>query len=168
MNLEKQIEGLEPLIGDPRQGLPDAVFALVTRLTPMINVDLLIRNERNETLLTWRDDAFYHGWHVPGGIIRFKERMADRIAEVARRELATVVKPGANPVAINEFVYQERRIRGHFISLLFECELAGPLDETLRHQSGRPEHGQWAWHSACPVDMIPSHEAYRRFLDRAP
>ena len=59
---------------DSRAGLPDDIFYLVSRLTPMINVDLLIVNERNEKLLTWREDQFYGpGWHIPGGIIRFKE-----------------------------------------------------------------------------------------------
>lgn len=41
----------------------------------MVNVDLLIKNvSSNETLLTWREDEYYGpGWHVPGGIVRFKE-----------------------------------------------------------------------------------------------
>ena len=59
---------------DSKLGLPDDIFYLVSRLTPMINVDLLIVNEQNEKLLTWREDQFYGpGWHIPGGIIRFKE-----------------------------------------------------------------------------------------------
>ena len=33
----------------------------------MVNVDLLIRNDRRETLLTWRQDELYRGWHIPAG-----------------------------------------------------------------------------------------------------
>jgi ADP-ribose pyrophosphatase YjhB (NUDIX family) len=168
MGLDENIDEIESQIGDPRQGLPDAVFSLVTRLTPMVNVDLLIRNNRGQTLLVWRDDGFYRGWHVPGGIVRFKERMADRVAAVARIELGTRVTLRGGPVAMNEVVYPERRVRGHFISFLYECDLVEPPDETLRHVGGLPSHGQWAWHSACPPEIIPSHEMYRRFLDHQP
>jgi ADP-ribose pyrophosphatase YjhB (NUDIX family) len=165
MRLDEHIHAIESAVADPHQGLPDEVFGLVTRLTPMVNVDLLIRNDRQETLLTWRDDALYRGWHVPGGIIRFKEHMADRVAEVARLELGAAVTIKSAPVAVNEVIHVERHVRGHFIAFLFECELTGPPDETLRHAGGAPSHGQWAWHRACPPDIIRSHEMYRRFLD---
>lgn len=165
MRLDEHIHAIESAIADPRQGLPDEVFRLVTRLTPMANVDLLIRNDRRETLLTWRDDELYRGWHVPGGIIRFKERMADRVAEVARLELGASVKIQGAPVAVNEVIHLERHARGHFIAFLFECDLTSEPDETLRHTAGQPRHGQWAWHCGCPADLIQSHEMYRRFLD---
>lgn len=163
--LGEHVAAIESAIADPRRGLPDEVFYLVTRLTPMTNVDLLIRNERRETLLTWRDDGLYHGWHVPGGIVRYKERMADRVAEVARLELGATVTITPTPVAVNEVIHQDRTVRGHFIAFLFACELSGALDEARRHQGGRPIHGQWAWHHGCPVDIIASHGMYRRFLD---
>jgi colanic acid biosynthesis protein WcaH len=38
---------------------------------------------KGRTLLTWRDDeSFGAGWHVPGGIIRYKETAADRIVRL--------------------------------------------------------------------------------------
>jgi ADP-ribose pyrophosphatase YjhB (NUDIX family) len=168
MRLDEHIDALESAIGDPRRGLPDDVFQLVTRLTPMTNVDLLIRNDRRETLLTWRDDGFYRGWHVPGGIIRYKERMAERVAEVARLELGARVTINAGPVAVNEVIRADNHVRGHFIAFLFECNLASGLDEGRRHPGGPPAHGQWAWHGTCPPDLIRSHEMYRRFIERAP
>src|SRR5687768_11444188 len=105
MRLDEHIDAIESAIADPRRGLPDEVFGLLTRLTPMNNVDLLIRNDRRETLLTWRDDGLYRGWHIPGGIIRFKERMADRVAEVARLELGAAVTIKGAPVAVNEVIH---------------------------------------------------------------
>jgi ADP-ribose pyrophosphatase YjhB (NUDIX family) len=168
MRLDEHIDAIESAIADPRRGLPDEVFGLLTRLTPMNNVDLLIRNDRRETLLTWRDDGLYRGWHIPGGIIRFKERMADRVAEVARLELGAAVTIKGAPVAVNEVIHVERHVRGHFIAFLFECELASGLDDSRRHAGGPPAHGQWAWHGSFPSDMIRSHEMYRRFIDRVP
>ena len=76
------------LVFDSKQGIPTDLFYFVSRMTPLVNVDLLIRDEGGRTLLIWRDDEFYHGWHIAGGIIRFKERAADRIAAVAALELA--------------------------------------------------------------------------------
>jgi len=165
MGLNDHIDAIESAVADPRQGLPDEVFGLVTRLTPMANVDLLIRNDRRETLLTWRDDGVYRGWHIPGGIIRYKERMAARVAEVARLELGAEVTIKGAPIAVNEVIHLERVVRGHFIAFLFECELAGSPSESLRYDGGEPAHGQWAWHGACPPDIIASHEMYRRFFD---
>jgi colanic acid biosynthesis protein WcaH len=165
MRLDEHIDAIESAIADSRRGLPDEVFHLVARLTPMVNVDLLVRNDRRETLLTWRDDELYRGWHIPGGIIRYKERMADRVAEVARLELGAVVTIKGSPVAVNEVIHVDRHVRGHFIAFLFECELANGPDERLRHNSGTPVRGQWAWHGTFPPDMIRSHEMYRRFIE---
>jgi ADP-ribose pyrophosphatase YjhB (NUDIX family) len=167
MDLTEPIEKIEAAVPDPRQGLPQPVFRLVCRLTPMVNVDLLIRNERSETLLTWRDDGLYLGWHVPGGIVRFKERMADRIAAVARLELDTAVTVNGAPLAVNEII-TDWAVRGHFISFLFDCALVDPPSEALHHTGGAPKHGQWAWHARCPDDIIASHRRYRSFIDPQP
>jgi colanic acid biosynthesis protein WcaH len=75
MRLEEHIAAIEAAVADPRGGLPEPIFRLLARLTAMVNVDLLVRNDRRETLLTWRQDDLYRGWHIPGGIIRYKERM---------------------------------------------------------------------------------------------
>jgi hypothetical protein len=39
----------------------------------MINVGLLLKDPTCGTLLTWREDDFRTGWHIPGGIIRLYE-----------------------------------------------------------------------------------------------
>src|SRR6186713_2574834 len=123
MRLEEHIAAIEAAVADPRGGLPEPIFRLLARLTAMVNVDLLVRNDRRETLLTWRQDDLYRGWHIPGGIIRYKERMETRVAEVARAELgAAVTVKGAAPVAMNEIIHLDRKARGHFIAFLFECE----------------------------------------------
>src|SRR5258705_8683005 len=56
------------------RALPEELFLFISRITPLINVDLLIQDYGKGTLLTWRSDRFFGpGWHVPGGIIRHKE-----------------------------------------------------------------------------------------------
>lgn len=76
--VKKTIDLLESLIKNPSKGLPEDIFLFVTRITPMISVDLLIKNEQNQTLLTWRDDGYWPaGWHIPGSIIRYYVRIVD-------------------------------------------------------------------------------------------
>ena len=67
---------IEKKINNPKKGLPDEIFYFVGRLTPYINVDLLIKSPTEGTLMTWRDDKYSgKGWHLPGGIIRFREKI---------------------------------------------------------------------------------------------
>ena len=154
----------ESAIGDPRQGLPEEIFLFVSRVTPLINVDLLIQDDSRRTLLTWRDDEYFGaGWHVPGGIIRYKEMAADRIRACAREELGAEVAFQTAPDLVSETIC-ERKTRGHFISMLYRCTLLTPPDESRRAHSNPPRPGEWRWHESCPPDLIDAHAHYRRFF----
>lgn len=145
--------------------MPEELFLFLSRTTPLVNVDLLIRNDARHTLLTWRDDGTYGpGWHVPGGIIRYREKLVHRIHAVAAAELGARVTCSRDPLAINEIMLPDRRDRGHFISLLYDCALTSGPDERLRHGEGIPHPGEWAWHDRCPENIITVHEMYRGFI----
>jgi ADP-ribose pyrophosphatase YjhB (NUDIX family) len=160
----RAIETLEAAIGDPGAGLPEDVFLFVSRITPLINVDLLIQDDRSRTLLTWRDDEFFGaGWHVPGGIIRYKESAAERVRACARDELGTAVSFDAAPVMVMESIGAQSS-RGHSVSLLYRCRLLGAPDETRRAASDRPSAGEWRWHDRCPADLIAAQNEYARFF----
>jgi ADP-ribose pyrophosphatase YjhB (NUDIX family) len=162
--LRRYVETLEAALGDPRRGLPADVFRMVSRLTPLINVDLLIKDDRSRTLLTWRDDEFYGpGWHVPGGIIRYKESAADRIRACAREELGADTSSEPAPLLMSEDI-REQETRGHHVSLLFRCRLLSPPDEARRAASDPPSSGQWRWHDRCPPDLLPEQALYARFF----
>jgi ADP-ribose pyrophosphatase YjhB (NUDIX family) len=165
LDLKRVIDELESAVSDPSRGLPEEVFLLVSRITPLVNVDLLIKNNRNQTLLTWRDDEFWGpGWHVPGGIIRYKEKLADRIYAVSKNELGAEVDFKNEPLAVNEVIHSTWRNRGHFISFLYSCTLITQLDENLRCKDNPPRPNEWMWHSCCPDNLISVHDMYRRFM----
>ena len=164
MTLNDHIAAIEAAVGDARQGLPEPIFLMLGRLTAAVNVDLLIRDDRGATLLAWREDHLFRGWHVPGGVVRFKEAMAHRVAEVARLELGATVSMRPAPLAVNELIDPARADRGHFISFLFECSLTSALDETRQCRGGAPKDGEWAWHATYPNDMIAFHAIYRGFI----
>ena len=158
------ITALEAAIGDPRRGLPEEVFRFASRITPLVNVDLLIKDDRSRTLLTWRDDEFYGpGWHVPGGIIRYKESFADRIRACARAELGADVSCEPAPLLVLDDVGGQET-RGHHISLLFRCRVLSAPDESRRAASDPPLSGHWRWHDGCPTDLIEAQRQYARFF----
>lgn len=156
-------------VGNARNGLSKPVFLFVSQLTPMVNVDLLIQNDRGETLLTWREDEFYGpGWHVPGGVIRFKEYAKTRIAKVAQSELGVDVTSSEHPVCIREVMAADRDVRGHFISMLYACALVGNLPDALAYVPNLPkQNGRWQWHQGCPSNLIRQHEMYREYINQA-
>ncbi len=156
------LDQLDAAVPDSRSGLPQELFYLISRLTPLVNVDLLIRDDYGRALLTWRADEFYGpGWHVPGGIIRFKESFATRIAAVASAELGAEVYAEPTPLMVSEIMAPRRAVRGHFISLLYRCALKTPLSMALKFIDDMPKNGMWRWFERCPNNLIPAHEIYR-------
>jgi len=165
MEIKKIINQLEAYVENLTTGLPEDVFLFVSRITPIINVDLLVKNEKNHTLLTWRHDGYFPaGWHIPGGIVRVKEPFAQRINAVAAGELGAKVNFKKEPLAVNEVILPSLTTRGHFISLLYKCTLISSLDKNLKFKKGIPKPGEWAWHDKCPDNIISFHEMYRRFI----
>lgn len=163
MNAHQAIEFLEKQIKNPSQGLPEEVFLFVSRLTPMVNVDLLIKDEKNRTLLSWRNDKYAgSGWHLPGGILRFKENLEARILKVAEEEIKTRVEFNPIPVAVNQIICRHNT-RGHFISLLYKCFLSNKF---IPKNTGLTEKdkGYLRWHNSCPVNLVKVHEMYRKYI----
>lgn len=159
--IKQALDMVRDSIPDPSAGLPDPVFEFILRVTAIVNVDLLIQDAVLGTLLTWRDDEFGAGWHIPGGIIRFRESAAHRIAEVARLELGATVDADASPCDIQQFFSR----RGHFISLLYRCRLTSILPDRLMLQTERRlQTGVIKWFAAPPENIYPGHETYARHL----
>ena len=161
--LAKHIEALDRRVPTAQEGLPEDIFLFVSRMTPMVNVDLLIQNEAGETLLAWRDDEYAgKGWHVPGGIVRYKETFESRIQKVAQSELGSEVNWDPDIKAIHQ-VLVEHTNRGHFISMLYACEL--PHDYVINNTDLTPASpGFLKWHSECPDNMVAVHDVYRSYI----
>jgi ADP-ribose pyrophosphatase YjhB (NUDIX family) len=159
------IRQLESRIDATTCGLPEELFLFVSRITPLLNIDLLIQDDRRRTLLTWRSDRFFGpGWHVPGGVIRHKEMAADRIHAVARLELGAAITFDAAPILVAESIRPDRRDRGHAVSLLYRCQLASALDPGRCYTPEAPMPDQWLWHQRCPENLIREQQAYALFM----
>lgn len=164
MNIADAIAVLDKELPDPSMGLPDEVFYYISKTTPLVNVDLLIHDENGRTLLSWRDDQYAGtGWHVPGGIVRFKETLETRVKKVAENEIGIDIDFGTNPIAVNQLIHHERDKRSHFISILYKCFLSStfiPENKGLSHE----DVGYLMWHDRCPDNLIKYHDIYRKYI----
>jgi len=163
MTLTQAIEIIDQHAANPEKGLPQDVFWLVSRLTPLVNVDLLIKDQSNRTLLAWRQDQFAGaGWHIPGGIVRYKETLEHRIEQVAMTEIGRSIKFNPSPIAINE-IHRPHATRGHFISFLYICSIDSSF-EPDNTGLNKTDPGYLLWHDVCPNDLIQAHEIYREYI----
>lgn len=162
-NIHDAIVYLDSLAPEPHKGLPQELFYFVSRMTPMVNVDLLVKDEKGRVLLAWRNDSFAgSAWHLPGGIVRYKEKFEERLLKVAQSELGTAVEFDAQPLSIHQ-VLCGHKTRGHFISVLFNCHLSAEFVPENKGLSSN-DAGFLQWHDLCPANLVKVHEMYRDYL----
>jgi len=154
---------------NPSEGLNSDLFRFVSALTPLLNVDLLVKNNDDQTLLIWRDDEFFGpGWHIPGGIIRYKELIKHRIFKVLESEMnIKKIKRISELMLINEYI-SRKKVRGHGISLLFRCDIY--QKDTKKFRIFKPGEKiryvscQAFWHNSCPTNLIKEQECFSEFI----
>jgi ADP-ribose pyrophosphatase YjhB (NUDIX family) len=163
--IDQLVAKLESTIADPRQGLQEEIFLLVGRLTPLVNVDLLIRHPLYGILLTWRSDDFHgSGWHVPGGIVRFQESFIDRIEKTAIAELGIPIASADGPIAVTEMRDQSRRDRSHFVSLLYSVNIKQEHVVQLENWvATSPTEIQFF--KDCPETLLSCQSAYKPLFE---
>ena len=147
-------------------GLGDEMFLFASTLMPIINVDLLVTDSQNNVLLSWRDDAHCgRGWHIPGGCIRFRETMAERIEKTALRELGCKVRFDPEVLHVFEIIIdQQRNIktqqeRAHSITLVIACQAEENFSvENQTKKMGEP--GYLQWFPTLPDDLLEVQKCY--------
>lgn len=158
------IDALQQFIIDPEEGLPEDIFLFLTSIIPMINVDLLIRDEKGRVLLSWRDDDIHgKGWHVPGGIFRLHETFEERIQKTALGEIGCNIIHSEKPIDIVEIINKSRKLRSHFITMVYDCRLPNGF---MISNKGRNEEqmGFLKWHDCFPQDMVMEHIFYKKYF----
>lgn len=151
----------------PEQGLGKELFLFASTLTPIVNVDLVVLNERHQILLSWRDDPYCgRGWHIPGGCIRLRETFEERIQKTAQLEIGAHVEYERTPLAVYEILspqyrpnIADQRERSHFITIAFECYLTDEIladDEVLE-----PKNGSLRWFDDLPDNLLEVQNCYR-------
>ncbi len=145
---------------DPKKALGTDLFLLTSSLTPIVNVDLFVVNDDNRILLSWRDDRYCgRGWHIPGGCLRFKEKLEERIQKTAISELGSEVFFDKQPMEVLENIATDyttvvvnEDARAHFISILYKCR----VEDVSKITNCDGEHvvGHLKWFDYLPEDFI--------------
>lgn len=167
MDKKTLIFGLEQAIPDASSGLGHDLFLAISRLTPLVNVDILVQKSfrgRLHTLLSWRSDEFYVGWHFPGGVLRFKENLESRVKKVAEQELLSLIKNIEGPLEVNEIMHSSRDVRGHFLSLLYSVELRSYPKNISHDLNEKIKPGTLRWFVQAPKDLLKQHKIYERYF----
>lgn len=147
----KEVKGLYQLLSkirNPHKGLPQAIFDSLVNIVPFIACELVIVN-KGGILLTWREDKFWRGWHIPGGLMRFRDSFHERIKKVAAKELGVNIKKYKFLFPIN-YIDDSR---GHTVSLVFLCQ----IDDL-------PKEGKFF--RKMPKDIIKEHRETWRQLQK--
>ena len=150
---------------DAKKGLGRPLFEAVSGMTPNVNVDLLCYDTNNRFALVFREDKFYGpGWHIPGGVLRFKEKLITRLYLTAKKELNLKKIESVSRVKISEIFASDRDVRGHFISFLYkakslELDKFDDYDASLKYFDG-----SIAMFYAPPYDIIKQHKQFSHLM----
>jgi colanic acid biosynthesis protein WcaH len=145
--------------------LPPDKFLQIVEATPLVSVDLIIRNPAGEILLGKRNNPPAQDfWFVPGGRIRKNEQISEALQRVCRAELhADLAK--ATLLGVYDHLYEDNflnqpGIGTHYVVLGFECALQ--QGQTVRPD---PQHSEvrW-WPIPALLENSAVHENTRRYF----
>ncbi len=139
----------------PREGpLSEAEYAAVYARVPRLTVEVLVASAAG-VLLTKRRSGPCRGlWHIPGGTVRFGERLEAAVRRVAADELDLDVQ-SCRFVGYIEYPSHLARVGDWPVGLAFRVE---PVDRPGPRGAGLDEA---RWFSVLPVAM---HDEQRAFL----
>jgi len=161
------MQGNEQLLGelakiDPRKPFGTALFDALAKVTVTPAVEAVClrlqhylpeidapRSLEVQVYLIQRspDDTAYHGeWHCPGSVLRPGEDIEDVFARLQKKEFnPSAVHFGRRQFVAN--VNHPTEARGHFLSLVYLCEL---VDDVAASWDTSSLRGKW-----FPVDNLP-------------
>ncbi|MGY8526171.1 GDP-mannose mannosyl hydrolase [Paracidovorax citrulli] len=147
------------------QALPLETFRTVVASTPLVSIDLLVRDADGRYLLGQRVNPPAQGsWFVPGGRIRKNETLEAAIARLQREELGTqAALAEAGFAGVYEHFYAdnfagEQGSSTHYVVLAWRFELRGALPELPDRQ-----HRAYRW--AAPDDILLDETVHRYTRD---
>ena len=136
-----------------RGPLPEEEFHRIYSRVPRLTVEVVIA-DAGRVLLTLRQAGPCRGlWHIPGGTVRFGERLTEAVERVARDELGVDVAAGS---LIGYIEYPSH----------YEHGLDCPVGIAFRAvpTAGEPAESETRrWFARPPASM---HEEQREFLSR--
>src|SRR5438067_13547855 len=105
-------------------------FAQVVRKTPLVAIDVIIRNPDHCVLVGLRTNEPAKGkWFVPGGVVRKYERLAEAFERIVKAEIGLEASiENARFLGIYEHLYDsnflgEEGFGTHYVGMAYELKL---------------------------------------------
>ena len=136
--------------------LNDTDFLGVIAATPLVSIDLILRNEQGAVLLGQRLNKPAQGcWFVPGGRIWKNERVAEALKRISQRELGVTITE-AQLMGVFDHLYPDNflgapDVNTHYVVL----GMAAPLSSAASLKTD-DQHGELRWWT---VDDLLASEA---------
>lgn len=147
------------MIDEPR-ALPAASFAEVVRNTPLVSIDLIVKNPNGRVLTGLRVNEPAKGtYFVPGGVVRKNERIRDAFKRIMLAELGMTCEiEQARFFGVFEHLYSTNRFGDpsygtHYVVLAYEILLAE--HPSLKHDD---QHSAIQWMK--PTDILSSPDVH--------
>lgn len=125
--------------------LPPGQFMEVVRRTPLVAIDLIIRDAHARVLLGLRKNAPARGcWFVPGGRIYKDEPLAGALARISGQELGCrLARRDVQLLGLYDHIYpdsffEEAGLGTHYI--VVACQATLPPDDLEMDQTQHQDH----------------------------
>lgn len=153
----------------PSPWLDKAQFQQIVAATPLISLDLIVRNHQDQVLLGRRLNRPAQGyWFVPGGRVRKDERLDTAFLRLTQEELGLAVsRDSARLLGPYEHFYSDNfssdEFSTHYVVLGYELAWQGQRDALPISQ-----HDQYRWFDVADLLQDPSVHQHTKdyFLDR--
>lgn len=139
--------------------LPEPLFRSIVEHTPLVALDLVVRNAAGDVLLGRRLNRPAQGfWFVPGGRVRKDERLSQAFSRLTREELgceqdlaaARFLGPFEHHYPDN---FSGTDFSTHYVVLAYELSLDLTLSDLPPQQ-----HGDYRWWS--PAELLSSPDVH--------
>lgn len=153
----------------PSPWLDKAQFQQIVAATPLISLDLIVRNGQGQVLLGRRLNRPARGyWFVPGGRVRKDERLDAAFLRLTQEELGLAAsRESARLLGPYEHFYTDNfsgtEFTTHYVVLGYELAWQGQQDALPISQ-----HDQYRWFEVADLLQDPSVHQHTKdyFLDR--
>ena len=136
----------------------DQEFLHIVEATPLVSIDLILRNEHGEVLLGRRTNKPAQGmWFVPGGRIRKNERVNEALRRITLREVGVEISQ-AKLLGVFDHLYPDNflgapDVSTHYVVLGMAAPWPAGLSITADDQ-----HDEFKWW--CEAEILASAEVH--------
>jgi colanic acid biosynthesis protein WcaH len=150
--------------------LDSATFLKIVELTPLVSIDLIVFNDKDEVLLGYRKNRpARDSWFVPGGKILKDEHIHQAFRRISQTELGLELAPAlANFKGVYEHLYRDNfagaeGISTHYIVLAHEFFL--PAGTRIK---GDEQHAELRWWQVADLLAEPAvHENTKAYFRKS-